>query len=141
MSSILERSILIDLLLENHNPIIAWFNSIWNNLQTIETNIFHMGGGEIIYYIVNDLGEAEWIFFQDNDRYFLSSHKRYRHELNSEFGLSAQFSAQNVTKILVESVLGYNIASYPTYANVSTATKIMYALSHYINLKNKPHYE
>jgi hypothetical protein len=141
MSSILERSILIDLLLDHPNPIIDWFNSIWNNIQTLETNIFNKDGGEIIYYIITDFGEAEWIFYQNNDQYFWTSHTNYWHKLNSEFGLRAHFGAHTVTKILVVNVLGHNVAATADYANYAIAAKIEYALSHYINLNNEHHYE
>lgn len=141
MSSILERSLLIDLLLENPNPIIVWFNSICDNLHTIETNIHHTKGGEIVYYIINNLGEAKWIFYQDNNRYFWTSHIRYWHVLTSEFYITPHYEAQSITKILVENVLRRNIASSPNYANYANTTKIENAMRLYNNLNNEHHYD
>jgi hypothetical protein len=148
MDITLVRSLKIDLLLDHPNTIIEWFNSIWDNLHTIEANVYHKDGGELIYYIINDLGEPEWIFFQDNERYFWCNYVRYWKVLKIKLSVHAYFqitqiaicnlsisTISHITKALVSNASEYEVMMrYPTYANGVNDNKIMYALSHYINL-------
>lgn len=120
------RNIQIDLIMDNHNPIIDTFNSIWNDLSVIETDVYHQDGGEFIYYNSN----KEWIFLRDDKHERFWCHYRRYWEL-FESNLTYQ-DIRDLTKELVENALNNSISTTKvTYYKVKEDVEI--ALT---NIKN-----
>jgi len=95
------RSINIDLLLDQHNPIIDRFNSIWVNLHIVETNVYHKNGGELVYFRIDKMGKKEWIFYQDMlMNKFWCNYNRYWVILKADFNINYD-EIQIITKLLV----------------------------------------
>ena len=100
------RTLQIDLILDNPNPIIEYFNDIWDKLSVIEIDVFHKNGGEFIYYGMHDVvKEHRWVFMRDdaNDK-FLACFFFYTDELTEIFDINIE-EVPLLTKILVENAL------------------------------------
>ena len=104
------RQIKIDLVLNNPNDIIEWFNGIWSKIHLIETDVYHKDMNELIYYIIID-GKKQWIFYQDrkNER-FWCNYNNYWSIISTRF--YCEYDAiQAITKVLVENALNNSVST------------------------------
>ena len=109
------RQLQIDLITNDYNPIIYWFdNNIWSNIKIMEVDVLHKNGGELIYYIVID-NIKKWIFYR-NDEFdkFLCNYDYYWSFLETRFYFNYK-DIQNVTKMLI-----YNVMDNSNNADIST---------------------
>lgn len=102
------RNMSIDLLLDIDNPVISWFNELWDNIICVETDIHHTNGGELIYYTTSGI-DNKIIFYQDN-----SYNVFWCHHTNFWSGMSHVTNCQDpevqvITKFLVENKLNKSI--------------------------------
>lgn len=103
------RQIQIDLITNDTNPIVEWFNNLWNKLDVIKTNVYHINCGEIVYYLNGN--RKQYIFYQDdeNDRFWCNSDHYWKILIN-DFNLNYN-EIQTVTKLLVENALNKTVAT------------------------------
>ncbi len=62
------RQVKIDLIIDRSNPIVDWFNSIWNGMAMVKCDVYQSGGQnqEVIYYKIDPhTGVKQWMFFHD----------------------------------------------------------------------------
>jgi hypothetical protein len=103
----LSRQVQIAIITDMPNPIVDWFNGIWNQLDIIETDVYHSNGGEIIYYRTID-GKKTMIFYQDDDSgKFWCNYIHYWIILTENYNLSYK-EIQSITKILIDNALNNN---------------------------------
>ncbi len=103
----LTRQIQIDLITGEPNHIIDLFNSIWDQIIIMETNVFHKHGEEIIYYINVD-GKKYWIFFRDDNNYKFWINSQLCNQLASLCDLDF-VGSRVIPKILIECIFNGNI--------------------------------
>ena len=104
------RQLSIDLITDTYNPIIDWFNDLWFKLYILETNVYHNGGGEFIYYyIIDDI--KQWVFFQDNEnKIFWGNYDEYWTVLSNMFNIDYD-EIQMITQMLVENALNNTVTT------------------------------
>ena len=127
VSSII-RQIKIDMITEYPNKILQYFDNLWMQLDVIETNVFHSYGGEYIYYLVNDDGVMDWIFFcNKNDDELWCNYKSYTRLFFVNFGLM-QEEVEHITVFLLKgkiiNIRGITPISQPM---CSIITKALYS--------------
>ena len=111
MTNQLIRNIQIDLILGNSNPIIKWFNDVWDDLSLIEENVYHTDGKELIYFN----SKKEWIFFRDDKNDILwCNYERYWSVFREKFTTLNYTklnytNIQGITKFLIEEALNNNL--------------------------------
>ena len=116
------RQIQINLITDASNPIIEWFNSIWNRVHVIETDVYHKGGGELIYYIIIE-GKKQWIFFRDDkNTKFWCNHDHYWSYFYSNF-TTKYTDIQDITKLLVDNALNNSVAT-PNYLTLNLLSSV-----------------
>lgn len=126
------RNIRIDLIMDNHNPIIDEFNRIWDQLSVCEIDVYHKKGGEFIYYNKNN----EWIFYidngdEDNDGLYCSK-ERYLDWISAK--LFGNYSTtKTITKIMLEYKLNTILNSEMDYSEDTNLRQIVKSLQGYIN--------
>ena len=121
------RQLKIYMISEESNPILEWFNDLWNKLSIVETNVYHKDGGEFIYYYIED-DKKQWIFFQDNKNdKFYCNYKHYWLILSSNFKLNS-IGVQSITKFLVENALNNSVAT-PCFFNCLPKKSVENALN------------
>lgn len=105
------RQITIDMITGEYNPIIEWFDSIWENITIYEREF----QGDVIYH-----DKIKTCLFKEYDDRFLCDYDLYWHRLHTKFDLNIG-QEQAITKLLVESKLNkdipvpeYKIALYLT---------------------------
>lgn len=115
----LVRQLQIDMIADEVNPILEFFNDLLSKLNIIETNVYHNNGGEIIYYIIESNVKIP-IFFQDaKNNIFWCNYNHYWLIIESKFVLNYD-DVQCITKYLVESVLNIHIEAPMTYPRFQT---------------------
>ena len=98
------RQLNIDLITDEPNPLLNWFNSIWSQLNIIETDVYHNDGGELIYYKIFDNVE-KMIFYQDNKNdIFWCSYDNYWSILENML-IRDYYIIHDITKLLVDNAL------------------------------------
>jgi hypothetical protein len=111
-TSVAIRSLTISLITGESNPILDWFIDLWDKLSIVETDVYHENGGEFIYYITENDGTKQFVFYQDNaNAKFYCNSKTYWRELTSKFSLIYS-EVQQVTKFLIDNAFG-NIETKP----------------------------
>ena len=132
MGNALTRQISIDLITNDTNPIIEWFNELWSKLYVIETNVYHTNGKEFIYFI-NNGNKNQYVFYQDdeNERFWCNTN-RYWSILENKFRLN-YYDTQMVTKILVENALNNSVTS-PRIMESLLLIKVENALNNSVSL-------
>ncbi len=119
------RQINIDLITDRPNPIIEWFNVLWDQLYIIETDVYHNNGGEFIYFQIID-EQKKMIFYQDNNNSkFWCNHNQYWSILTSKFNIG-YVTIQSLTKVLVENALTNNVieTAHPSFISPVVLNKI-----------------
>lgn len=106
MSSI-ERNIQIDLIMDNYNPIIEFFNSIWNTLDVIDLSVYNNDNDETIYY--NKYGE--WVFYSDHKDRFWCNFDRYYKLFGIRFNLDYEDIIKS-TNVMLNNSLNRIINGY-----------------------------
>lgn len=95
------RSIKIDLLLDNHNPIIEYYNNICESLVCVDLNVYHLDGSEQLYYI-NGTCEKEWVFYYDSTYgVFYCSPNHFLKALQNKFNISQTSACFEITKLIL----------------------------------------
>lgn len=102
----LTRQIKIDLITDTPNAIVSWFEDLCSNIRVIETDIYHIYGGEYIYYTID-----KEILFYRNDRLgaFSCSNDLYWNILSSEFNIKYD-NIEEITKLLIERIFQFKIS-------------------------------
>ena len=104
------RQLKIDMITDAYNPIIEWFNSIWNDLYVTETSVYHNNGGELIYFILNN-DVKKIIFYQDDsNENFWCHYDNYWSILESKHKLNYK-DIQSINKFIVENGLNNSIGT------------------------------
>ena len=131
MTSSVVRQLQIDMITDTPNPIIDWFNDLWSNLHVVQANVYHDRGNEFIYYkIKHDMVLV--IFYQDKKSYLFTGHYKYYWSiLQDKFKLKYP-DVQEVTKLLVESVMGTSILTTPRKIWSQDECIVSNALKHYL---------
>lgn len=108
MSNSTIRQLKIDMITDEPNLLLDWFNDIWIKLSIIETDVYHQDGGEIIYYIDGDI--KQWVFYQDNKNdIFYCDYDHYWSILETKVDLNYN-DIQDVTKLLVDNALNNSVS-------------------------------
>ncbi len=100
------RKLQIDLISGTSNPIIQWFETLWNKLSIAKIDVLHRGGGERIYYYMDHNVEMpvfysdKGIFHMDDDNYWMI--------ILMKFNLNYS-TIQSISKILIEHHLNESI--------------------------------
>ncbi len=108
------RQLKIDLIADNTNEIITWFNNLWSGLISVELNTYHKNGGEILYYNFKEddsyEDKTQCIFFHDvNKGRFYYDCNNFENILRFKFGIGNESDIIEVAKALVENVLNQEI--------------------------------
>lgn len=108
-SNAVMRQIQIDLIADNPNPIVDWFNNIWSQIHVIKTNVYHKNGNrEFIYYIKTNNGN-KWIFYNNIKQSFWCNYEIYWREFEAILPLDRDGIIE-ITKILIENAMNSNIS-------------------------------
>lgn len=103
------RRLQIDMIADTPNPIIEWFDDLWNKLTVIHMNVYHTKGGEYIYYL-NDGYDNQWIFYRDdNTNVFYCNWFEVWRVLGTRFSLDYNDEVPVVVQMLIENKLGIPI--------------------------------
>ena len=102
------RKINVDLITGDYNPIIEWFDNLWNKLLVIEIDVFHSDGGELVYYLIEE-NMKKIVFFRDdkNDKFWYNV-KWWWWDMDNIQGMKYD-DKESITRILIENRIGNSI--------------------------------
>ena len=95
------RQVQIDLITDTYNPIVEWFDALWSETTILETNVYHNGGGEFIYYVIMDDQKKIVFYRDDNAGDFWCDYKIYWARMSRQFNLTS-IGVQNVTSVMIQ---------------------------------------
>ena len=103
------RQLKIDLITGDYNPIIEWFEGLWFNINSIHIDIFHIHGGEILYYIIED-DSIKSIFYRDDiNNDFYCDDDRFWLIMKTCFNIITYNEIESISRILLEHKLDSSI--------------------------------
>jgi hypothetical protein len=82
---------------------VEWFNTTWDKLSIIETDVYHDLGGEFVYYISYG-SNKQWVFLRDDRRDSFFCEKTLWNRFRSIADMDYN-EAQCIMKILIDSAL------------------------------------
>lgn len=122
------RNLQIDIIMDNHNEIISWFNELCDNINVINIGVYNRRGKELIYY--NNVNK--FIFYLDlEEGDFWCDQELYWNILVNRFKLS-YIEAQEVTQFLFYN--RFNLSDkqlYPICATLGSQCKLNATLTDY----------
>lgn len=103
------RQLTIDMITDQPNELLEWFNDLWSKLIIVEKDVYHMDGGEIIYYL-NDDDCNKYVFFLDirNDKFYCDS-EHFWEKLINYLGYCETDDIISVIHLLLNTVLKIDI--------------------------------
>lgn len=124
-NSAMVRQIQIDIIIGNTNPVIKWFNNIWRQIHKVQTNVYHDGGNEFIYYIIDPITDQKNVIFYLgsqssvlNNCYLVANYKYFWRDLMNLLNDIYQdsyldsFVINNVVKLLLLQANENELAEY-----------------------------
>lgn len=122
------RQLKIDLITDNPNPIIEWFNDLWNSLEVVQVKVFHHYPGECVYY---NKSTIRAIFYLDTtDGRILYDYVHYSELFyNQGFDYVSNAELEQITEILLSSVFDHKWAVNASQTHLNRLVEINRALS------------
>ena len=119
---IILRKLQIDLITGDYNPIIYWFNDLWTRIYSVQIDIFHTTGSEIIYYTA-DQGDRKYIFYYDRINFSLWCNTERYYEY---YTFTPHFEIENITRFLFTNIANqYMRIDSINYANIFKIDQIL----------------
>ncbi len=109
------RQVKIALITDTENPIIEWFENLWGELESIQTNVHLDENNEVIYYRNSSDGK-KWVFYISYDtQYYCFSfnYVDFVQLMVNEFKLSIPGIKTVMGILFIENKL--NIPYHPRY--------------------------
>ena len=125
LNTAISRTVQIDIILDNTNELIEWFDQLWDGMMVKEINAFHFDGGEYIYYKLGENNRENVLFFRDDKNLkFWYKENPICYDLGCDFGLYND-EIMSVLKVLIDNKLKSDIG-YSSYTTLfySTTTKM-----------------
>lgn len=109
------RRLKIDMIIDNSNPIMEWFDEYWKDMLVLEVNT---DNGSIFYYkeFEANIFQYRTIFYinASNNKFFWLDHN-YWAEISNKFFWLDHALVQQITKILVENKTGMKLEAIPNF--------------------------
>lgn len=107
------RKLTIDMVTDSFNPIVEYFDSVWDQLYRFRTDVYKDYSNEYIYFYYSnqDIGIKKWVFYLDEQtRILYYNHNNFGNHLCHKFDLIPD-EADVIVSILFSKAMDMNILS------------------------------
>ncbi len=95
------RKLQIDLITDTPNPIIEWFDILWDIIHVVEIDVYHKNGGEFIYYFPIGIQSSPVFFRDDNNNHFWCCNNNFWKILTDKYGVEVDH-LYGITQFLLD---------------------------------------